>query len=140
MRISNRQTSIVGTLLNVTFPATVLVVDPSMLFKTLSSGWMCVGTSSVTVKLIKHKILKLDRNDFIAKIRIAIINYGFLTFKIRNSNFINKIIMVIFEVMKIIHKASKQDHTVNIFCNFLMINKTKQNNIKMTEIVCCHCP
>jgi hypothetical protein len=118
----------------------VLVVDPSMLFKTLSSGWMCVGTSSVTVKLIKHKILKLDRNDFIAKIRIAIINYGFLTFKIRNSNFINKIIMVIFEVMKIIHKASKQDHTVNIFCNFLMINKRKQNNIKMTEIVCCHCP
>lgn len=36
--------------------------------------------------------------------------------------------MVIFEVMKIIHKASKQDHTTNIFSNFLMINKTKQNN------------
>jgi hypothetical protein len=56
--------------------------------------------------------------------------------------------MVIFEVMKIIHKASKQDHTTNIFSNFLMINKTKQNNtihellfyIKMTETVCCHCP
>ena len=141
MRISNRQTSIVGTLLNVTFPATVLVVDPSMLFKTLSSGCMCVGTSSVTVKLIKHKILKLDRNDFIAKIRIAIINYVFLTFIIRNSNFINKKkkrFWLFLKLWKLSIRLQNKIILQTFFVTFLWL--IKQNNIKMTEIVCCHCP